>query len=104
MFGSTLNNKDVLTHDEYVDSFQKDLREAVRIAQANTTEAQKMQARQYNKSVKGTALDIGDRVLLANSKGRGKGKLADFNSLCDHLERPVCAHLELKILLPRRVR
>jgi hypothetical protein len=66
MFGSTLNNEDMLTHDEYVDSFQKDLREAVRIAQANTTEAQKMQARQYNKRVKGTALEIGDRVLLEN--------------------------------------
>lgn len=78
MFGSTLKNEDVLTHDEYVDSFQKDLREAVRIAQANTTEAQKKQARQYNKRVKGTALEIGDRVLLANRKERGKGKLADL--------------------------
>lgn len=78
MFGSLLRNEDVVTHDAYVDSFQRDLREAVKIAQSNTTEAQKKQTREYDKRVKGIPLEVGDHVLLANRKDRGKGKLADL--------------------------
>lgn len=78
MFGNTLKNDDVVAHDTYVESFQRDLREAVKIAQSNTTEAQKKQAREYNKRIKGVPLEVGDHVLLANRKDRGKGKLADL--------------------------
>lgn len=78
MFGGTLRNEDVVTYDTYVDSFQRDLREAVKIAQSNTTEAQRKQTREYDKRVKGIPLEVGDHVLLANRKDRGKGKLADL--------------------------
>ncbi|KAJ8001345.1 hypothetical protein DPEC_G00168570 [Dallia pectoralis] len=77
MFGSALRNEDVQTYDEYVKSFQKDLREAVHIAKSNTTDAQRKQAQVYNKRSKGAPLEVGDRVLLVNKKERGKGKLAD---------------------------
>ena len=78
VFGNTLRDEDVVAHDTYVDSLQRDLSEAVKIAQRNTTEAQKRQARQYDKRVKGVPLTVGDNVLLANRKDRGKGKLADL--------------------------
>ncbi|KAJ8015252.1 hypothetical protein DPEC_G00024200 [Dallia pectoralis] len=77
MFGGALRNEDVQTYDEYVKSFQKDLREAVHIAKSNTTDAQRKQAQVYNKRSKGAPLEVGDRVLLVNKKERGKGKLAD---------------------------
>lgn len=78
MFGSVLRDNEVLDYNDYVHSFEKDLKEAIRIAQSNTTQAQKKQAEQYNKQVKGVALEIGDKVLLANRSERTRGKLADL--------------------------
>lgn len=78
MFGSVLRDNEVMDYDDYVNSFQKDLKEAIRIAQSSTTQAQKKQAEQYNKRVKGVALEIGDKVLLANRRERARGKLADL--------------------------
>ncbi len=72
MFGSSLRNEEVMTYDTYVDSFQRDLREAAKIAQSNATEAQKKQAREYDKRVKGIPLEVGDCVLFVNRKDRGK--------------------------------
>ncbi len=77
MFGSALRNGDVQTYDEYVETLQEDMREAIRIAQGNTTGAQIRQARGYNKKSKGIDLEVGDRVLLVNKKEKGKRKLAD---------------------------
>jgi len=77
MFGSALRNEYVETYDEYVETLQKDLGEAMRIAQKNTTGAQKRQAKEYNKKSKGVSLEVGDRVLLVNKKEKGKRKLAD---------------------------
>lgn len=77
MFGSALRNDDVQTYDEYVDTLQRDLREAIRIAQGNTTGAQRRQAKEYNKKSKGVVLEVGDRVLLVNKKEKGQRKLAD---------------------------
>ncbi len=45
MFGSALRNGDVQTYDEYVETLQEDMREAIRIAQGNTTGAQIRQAK-----------------------------------------------------------
>lgn len=77
IFGSALRNDDVQTYDEYVETLQEDMREAIRIAQGNTTGAQRRQAREYNKKSKGIDLEVGDRVLLVNKKEKGKRKLAD---------------------------
>ncbi len=85
MFGSALRNEDVQTYDEYVKSLQKDLREAVHIAKGNTMDAQRKQTEGYNKRSKGAPLEVGDRVLLANKKERGKGKLADMWNSAVHV-------------------
>ncbi|XP_038551037.1 uncharacterized protein LOC119884795 [Micropterus salmoides] len=47
------------------------------IAQDHAAKEQNRHAQLYNKRVKGSKIDIGDRVLLANRKERGKKKLAD---------------------------
>ncbi|KAL0199023.1 hypothetical protein M9458_007563, partial [Cirrhinus mrigala] len=80
MFESVLRDNEVVDYNDYVSLFQKDLKEAVRIAQDSTTQAQKKEAAQYNKRVKGIALEIGDRVLLANRRERARGKLADLDA------------------------
>lgn len=85
MFGSALRNEDVQTYDEYVKSLQKDLKEAMHIAKGNATDAQRRQTEGYNKRSKGAPLEVGDRVLLANKKERGKGKLADVWNSAVHV-------------------
>jgi hypothetical protein len=63
MFGSVLRDETILSYSEFVDSFQRYLQEAMRIAQKNT-KAQKKQAREHDKKVKGCALEVGDKVLF----------------------------------------
>lgn len=53
------------------------LHEAATIAQRHAVKEQQKQAQGYNKRVKGTHLNVGDRVLIANKGERGKRKLAD---------------------------
>ena len=50
---------------------------AADIAQQHARKGQQHQADGYNKRVRGTHLNVGDRVLLANKVERGKRKLAD---------------------------
>lgn len=90
MFGSALRYDEKQTYDEYVETLQRDLREAMRIAQGNTTGTQRRQAKEYNRKSKGVALEVGDRVLLVNNKERGKRKLADVWDM----ERPNITHLQ----------
>lgn len=85
MFGSAFRDKDVQTYDEYVKAIQKDLRQAVHIANGNITDAQRKQTQQYNKRAKGALLEVGDCVLLANKKEREKGKLADVWNSAVHV-------------------
>lgn len=82
MFGRTpqlrvLRDMTVLGYSEFVDSFQRDLQEAVRVTQKYTSKAQTKKAREYDKKVRGSTLEVGDKVLLANKKERSKRKLAD---------------------------
>lgn len=74
----------MVDYNDYVNSFHRDLKEAIRIAQDSTTQAQKKQAEQYNKRAKGVALEIGHKVLLANLRERARGKLSDLwdSTLC----------------------
>lgn len=63
----------------------RDFREAIWLAQANLTEAEEKQMRDYNHQVKGIALEIGDEVLIINYKDRTKGKLADLWDWTDYV-------------------
>lgn len=53
------------------------LHEAVRIAHKHSIKEQDKQAKGYNRKMKDTRLNIGDRLLIANKGERGKKKLAD---------------------------
>lgn len=77
LFHSVLHDSDVLNYDKYVACLANDLKEAMVIAQDHASREQKRHAELYNRRVKGPNIDVGDRVLLANRKERGKKKLAD---------------------------
>lgn len=77
VFKSVLHDPVVTDFSSYSKTLLSYLAEAVKIAQQHTTKEQEHQARQYNRRVKGVALQTGDRVLLANKGERGKKKLAD---------------------------
>ena len=77
MFGSTLLDDQVMDYDVYVQRLRHDLAEAMKVAQTSTTKQQQRQADLYNMKFKGAAVELGDRVLLANNGKRGKRKLAD---------------------------
>ncbi|XP_077091870.1 protein NYNRIN-like [Siphateles boraxobius] len=77
MFGQVLHDPVIVDHGSYAKTLMSYLHEAARIAQKHTEKEQKKQAKGYNRKVKGTCLNIGDRVLLSNKSERGKKKLAD---------------------------
>ncbi|KAJ8000232.1 hypothetical protein DPEC_G00202700 [Dallia pectoralis] len=77
MFGQVLHDPVIVDTGSYVRTLMSYLHEAAQIAQKHTEKEQQKQAKSYNRKVKGTSLNIGDRVLLANKGERGKRKLAD---------------------------
>lgn len=77
LFHAVLDDSAVGNYDKYVECLTNDLKEAMTIAQAHASKEQRRHARLYNRKVKGTDIAVGDRVLLANRKERGKRKLAD---------------------------
>lgn len=77
LFHTVLHDSAVTSYEKYVTCLANDLKEAMVIAQDHAVKEQKRHAQLYNRKVKGTNIDIGDRVLLANRKERGKKKLAD---------------------------
>uniref|UniRef100_A0A8C7ZJZ8 Gypsy retrotransposon integrase-like protein 1 n=1 Tax=Oryzias sinensis TaxID=183150 RepID=A0A8C7ZJZ8_9TELE len=77
VFRSVLHDSDVTDFTTYSATLLTNLAEAAKVAQQHAVHQQKHQAKGYNKKIKGVALQIGDRVLLANRGERGKKKLAD---------------------------
>lgn len=77
LFRTVLNDSSVTSYDKYVESLTKDLREAMVVAQEHATKEQNRHARLYNRKVKGSDIVVGDRVLLANRREKGKRKVAD---------------------------
>lgn len=77
LFRTVLSDPTVMSYDKYVQSLTNDLKEAMVIAQEHATKEQNRHTQLYNKRVKGSNIDVGDRVLLANKKERGKRKVAD---------------------------
>lgn len=77
VFRAVLQDPTVTCFDKYVARLADDLKVAMVIAQEHAAEAQNRHAQLYNRKVKGSMIEVGDRVLLANKKDRGKKKLAD---------------------------
>lgn len=77
MFKQVLCDPVVVDQKNYVKTLMSHLHEAAKIAQTHAIKEQDKQAKGYNRKVKGTHLNIGDRVLIANKGERGKKKLAD---------------------------
>lgn len=77
LFRNVLSDPAVTSYDKYILSLSKDLKEALAIAQDHATKEQHRHTQLYNKRAKGSTIAVGDRVLLANKKERGKKKVAD---------------------------
>ena len=71
--------KEKRSHSEYVDTWEKAMREAYIIAQKNVKKKSAHGKRYHDKKVFGATLKIGDRVLVRNLSERGgTGKLRSF--------------------------
>ena len=77
MFKRVLHDPVVVDYKNYVRTLVSHLHEAAGIAQEHAVKEQDRQARGYNRKVKGTCIDVGARVLIANKGVLGKRKLAD---------------------------
>ncbi|KAK7933215.1 hypothetical protein WMY93_004111 [Mugilogobius chulae] len=77
MFHNAERDNEITDYDSYVKKTRDTLKEALDTAQANADASQRRQARLYNLRVKGTDIEEGDQVLLANKGERGRRKLAD---------------------------
>ncbi|CAI5678467.1 unnamed protein product [Oreochromis niloticus] len=62
---------------EYVVSLREDVKEAMVITRARAAQEKRRHSQLYNRRVKGSRIEVGDRVLVANRKERGKKKVAD---------------------------
>lgn len=77
LFRSALHDSTVTGYDKYVESLISDLKQAMVVAQEHAAKEQHRHTLLYNRRIKGSNIEIGTRVLLANKKERGKKKLAD---------------------------
>lgn len=77
MVKQVLREPVVVDYSSYVKTLMSHLHEAASIAQRHTVKEQQKQAKHYDRKVRSTHLNKGDRVLLANKGERGKSKLAD---------------------------
>ncbi|CAL9690957.1 unnamed protein product [Knipowitschia caucasica] len=74
MFKSVLHDSTVSGYDKYVESLD-DLKEAMVVAQEHVKKEQHTLL--YNRKVKGSTIEIGEQVLMANKREKGKRKLHD---------------------------
>lgn len=74
---SALHCDVAISHPKFLEDLRRDLREAMVLAEKRTTDEQRRQAVIYTRRIKGTSIELGDRVLLANKAERGRRKLAD---------------------------
>jgi len=77
VFKQVLRDPVVVNYKTYAEKLMENLHVAAGIAQQHARKGQQHQADGFNKKVRGTHLNVGDRVLLANKAERGKRKLAD---------------------------
>ena len=66
-----------MTHSKYVDDIRKSLEFAYEVALKNASCSQSRHKQLYDRKVRGSAVEVGDRVLIRNLAFTGPHKLAD---------------------------
>lgn len=77
VFHNVERDNDITYYNGYAKRMRDDFKEALALAQVNANSSQQCQADLYNRETKGTDIEEGDQVLLANRCGHGHRKLAD---------------------------
>ena len=97
MFKQVLHDPVVVDHKNYVKTLLSHLHEAASIATKHAIQEQDKQAEGYNRKLKGTHLNIGDRVLVANKGEKGTRKLADdeCDSVHSQRQKPTDPHIQV---------
>ena len=79
IFEPVSNDRIQKSYKNYVDDWQKAMKEAFEIVRENSKKGGEGNKRRYNEKVKGVGIDVGDRVLLRNNSERGgTGKLRNY--------------------------
>ena len=76
-FGTTPNGVSHREHTQYVQNLRRNLEGAYRLAAKESAKSAAANKRRYDVKVRGTDLQIGDRVLIRNVGFQGPHKLAD---------------------------
>lgn len=76
-FGLPVTNKQTLSHSHYVKALKTHLKESYEVATKNSHQVAEKNKRRFDKVVRESTLDVGDRVLVRNLRLRSKHKLAD---------------------------
>lgn len=72
MFKQVLRDPVLVDYSSYVKTLKSHLHEAVSITQQHTVKEQQKQAKHYDRKVRSTHLNKGDRVLLAKKRRKGE--------------------------------
>ncbi|XP_043078707.1 uncharacterized protein LOC122327417 [Puntigrus tetrazona] len=77
VFGLLKESNQKVSHSQYVQQLKSHLRESYEVAVRNMQKLAERNKVRFDKNVKESTLDVGDRVLVRNVRIRGKHKLAD---------------------------
>lgn len=76
-FGLPVTNKQTLSHSHYVKTLKSHLKESYEVATKNSRQVAEKNKRRFDRVIRESTLDVGDRVLVRNLRLRSKHKLAD---------------------------
>ena len=76
-FGLPVTNKPPLSHSLYVKKLKSHLEESYQVAITNSRKTAQKNKKRFDKVIRESTLDVGDRVLVRNLRLRTKHKLAD---------------------------
>lgn len=76
-FGLPVKDKESCSHSQYVSNLKSNLEESYQVAKENSHKVAEKNKKRFDKAVRESTLDVGDRVLVCNLRLRNKRKLAD---------------------------
>lgn len=76
-FGLPVKGKESSSHSQYVRNLKSHLEESYQVAIENSRKIAEKNKRRFDRTVRESTLDVGDRVLVRNLRLRNKHKLAD---------------------------